>query len=165
MSISQPRRGNLRPDGFGLDRNPEQKLLYSRSIHLSPGSQLARLEVRVPMKEFLTRTRLMTTVPAHSRSGPIIPRAVSRSAAACYVGAGTRMAAPSPLAPNLGSSRLSKISARGNFRHTAFLAESDPPDHAVSQGLQSTIRRSRSFPVSRQVESKRLIQGHDQKCR
>lgn len=45
------------PDEFRLDRAPAQNLLYGRGIHVCPGAQLARLELRVVMEELLGRTR------------------------------------------------------------------------------------------------------------
>jgi cytochrome P450 len=44
-------------DEFRLDRDPAQNLLYGRGIHVCPGAQLARLELRVVMEELLGRTR------------------------------------------------------------------------------------------------------------
>ncbi len=44
------------PDDYRLDRNPEQNLLYGRGIHVCPGAQLARLELRIAMEELLKQT-------------------------------------------------------------------------------------------------------------
>ncbi|WP_441930603.1 cytochrome P450 [Mesorhizobium sp. 2RAF21] len=51
------------PDEFRLDRDPEQNLLYGRGIHVCPGAQLARLELRVLMEELLKRTDKIALVP------------------------------------------------------------------------------------------------------
>jgi cytochrome P450 len=44
------------PDAFRLDRDPAQNLLYGAGIHVCPGAELARLELRVVMEELLART-------------------------------------------------------------------------------------------------------------
>jgi len=44
------------PDGFRLDRDPAQNLLYGAGIHICPGAELARLELRTVMEELLART-------------------------------------------------------------------------------------------------------------
>jgi cytochrome P450 len=51
------------PDEFRLDRDPSLNLLYGRGIHVCPGAQLARLELRVIMEEVLRSTRDMALVP------------------------------------------------------------------------------------------------------
>lgn len=51
------------PDEFRLDRDPSQNLLYGRGIHVCPGAQLARLELRVVMEELLKSTRGITLAP------------------------------------------------------------------------------------------------------
>ncbi|MGN6094608.1 MAG: cytochrome P450 [Bosea sp. (in: a-proteobacteria)] len=51
------------PDEVRLDRDPEQNLLYGRGIHVCPGAQLARLELRVLMEELLTQTRQIALAP------------------------------------------------------------------------------------------------------
>lgn len=53
------------PDEFRLDRDPEQNLLYGRGIHVCPGAQLARLELRVLMEELLLSTHEIALVPGH----------------------------------------------------------------------------------------------------
>lgn len=53
------------PDEFRLDRDPAQNLLYGHGIHVCPGAQLARLELRVVMEELLRRTGEIT--PASGR--------------------------------------------------------------------------------------------------
>lgn len=52
------------------------------------------------------------------------------------------MAAPSPVAQNFWSSRPTKISADGNFRHTAFLAES-VWTHSIMPSLKDFRAQSR----------------------
>lgn len=51
------------PDEFRLDRDPGQNLLYGRGIHVCPGAQLARLELRIVMEELLKRTRNIVLAP------------------------------------------------------------------------------------------------------
>lgn len=51
------------PDEVRLDRDPEQNLLYGRGIHVCPGAQLARLELRVLMEELLTQTQQIAPIP------------------------------------------------------------------------------------------------------
>jgi hypothetical protein len=51
------------PDGFRLDRDPAQNLLYGAGIHVCPGAALARLELRVVMEELLARTGQIALVP------------------------------------------------------------------------------------------------------
>lgn len=53
------------PDEFRLDRDPDENLLYGRGIHVCPGAQLARLELRVVMEELLKGTSEI--VPASGR--------------------------------------------------------------------------------------------------
>jgi cytochrome P450 len=57
------------PDEFRLDRDPEQNLLYGRGIHVCPGANLARLELRVIIEELLKSTRQI--VLANGRSPEI----------------------------------------------------------------------------------------------
>lgn len=61
------------PDEFRLDRDPAQNLLYGRGIHVCPGAQLARLELRVVMEELLKRTRKFTLVPGRQPTIAIYP--------------------------------------------------------------------------------------------
>ncbi|MDX3809704.1 cytochrome P450 [Bosea thiooxidans] len=61
------------PDEVRLDRDPEQNLLYGRGIHVCPGAQLARLELRVLMEELLTRTRQIAPVPTQLAVFAIYP--------------------------------------------------------------------------------------------
>ncbi len=51
------------PDEFRLDRGPKQNLLYGAGIHVCPGAELARLELRVVMEELLARTREVALLP------------------------------------------------------------------------------------------------------
>ncbi len=51
------------PDEFRLDRDPSQNLLYGRGIHVCPGAQLARLELRVVMEELLKSTNRIALAP------------------------------------------------------------------------------------------------------
>ncbi len=41
------------PDVFRLDRDPTQSLLYGAGIHVCPGADLSRLELRIVMEELL----------------------------------------------------------------------------------------------------------------
>jgi len=51
------------PDELRLDRDPAHNLLYGAGIHVCPGAELARLELRVVMEELLARTRAFALVP------------------------------------------------------------------------------------------------------
>ncbi|WP_445503720.1 cytochrome P450 [Microvirga sp. G4-2] len=51
------------PDEFRFGRDPSHNLLYGAGIHVCPGADLARLELRVVMEEFLARTRGIVLVP------------------------------------------------------------------------------------------------------
>jgi len=51
------------PDGFRLDRDPAHNLLYGAGIHVCPGADLARLELRVVMEELLARTSAFGLMP------------------------------------------------------------------------------------------------------
>ena len=51
------------PDGFRLDREPSDNLLYGAGIHDCPGAPLARLELLVMMEELLKRTDHFGLVP------------------------------------------------------------------------------------------------------
>ncbi len=61
------------PDEVRFDRDPERNLLYGRGIHVCPGAQLARLELRVLMEEFLKGTRQIAPVPAHQAVRAVYP--------------------------------------------------------------------------------------------
>ncbi|WP_445500683.1 cytochrome P450 [Microvirga sp. G4-2] len=50
------------PDAFRLDRDPAHNLLYGAGIHVCPGAELARLELRVVVEELLARTRRIALV-------------------------------------------------------------------------------------------------------
>jgi cytochrome P450 len=67
------------PDEFRLDRDPALNLLYGYGIHACPGAQLARLELRVLMEEFLRRTRQITLVPGCTPAVAIYPASGFRS--------------------------------------------------------------------------------------
>jgi cytochrome P450 len=51
------------PDEFRFDRDLAQNLLYGRGVHICPGAQLARLELRIVMEELLKATRQIALVP------------------------------------------------------------------------------------------------------
>jgi cytochrome P450 len=51
------------PDEFRFDRDPAQNLLYGRGVHICPGAQLARLELRIVVEELLKATRQIALVP------------------------------------------------------------------------------------------------------
>jgi cytochrome P450 len=61
------------PDEFRLDRDPAQNLLYGRGIHVCPGADLARLELRVVMEELLKGTREIALVPGQAPVRAIYP--------------------------------------------------------------------------------------------
>ena len=61
------------PDEFRLDRDPAQNLLYGRGIHVCPGAQLARLELRVIMEELLKRTRRISLALGRQPTTAIYP--------------------------------------------------------------------------------------------
>lgn len=45
------------PDAFRLDRNPALNLLYGAGLHVCPGAELSRLQLRVAMEALLAGTR------------------------------------------------------------------------------------------------------------
>jgi cytochrome P450 len=51
------------PDTFRLDRDPAANLLYGAGIHVCPGAQLARMELRVVTEELLSGTQRIEAVP------------------------------------------------------------------------------------------------------
>ncbi len=51
------------PDGFRLDRNPRDNLLYGAGIHACPGAPLARLELRVLLEELLRSKNAISPQP------------------------------------------------------------------------------------------------------
>ncbi|MGE0751417.1 MAG: cytochrome P450 [Variibacter sp.] len=61
------------PDEFRLDRDPAHNLLYGRGIHVCPGAQLARLELRVVMEELLKSTRRIDKAPGRQPAIAIYP--------------------------------------------------------------------------------------------
>jgi cytochrome P450 len=61
------------PDEFRLDRDPSQNLLYGRGIHVCPGAQLARLELRVVMEELLKATRQIALAPVRTPEVAVYP--------------------------------------------------------------------------------------------
>ncbi len=63
------------PDEFRLDREPAQNLLYGRGIHVCPGAQLARLELRVVIEELLEHTRNLALAPGRQSAVAIYPAA------------------------------------------------------------------------------------------
>jgi cytochrome P450 len=67
------------PDEFRLDRDPTLNLLYGYGIHACPGAQLARLELRVLMEEFLRLTHQITLVPGCPPAVAIYPASGFRS--------------------------------------------------------------------------------------
>lgn len=50
------------PDELRLDRDPAQNLLYGQGIHVCPGADLSRLELRVVIEELLKATRHIALV-------------------------------------------------------------------------------------------------------
>jgi cytochrome P450 len=61
------------PDEFRLDRDPALNLLYGHGIHVCPGAQLARLELRVIMEELLGRTVDIMLAPGDRPAPAIYP--------------------------------------------------------------------------------------------
>lgn len=61
------------PDEFRLDRLPEENLLYGRGIHVCPGAELARLELRVLVEELLKRTRWIALAPGRQPITAVYP--------------------------------------------------------------------------------------------
>jgi cytochrome P450 len=64
------------PDAFRLDRDPSLNLLYGAGVHVCPGAQLSRLQLRIVLAEMLAGTRGIGLVPARA---PV---------KACYPGSG-----------------------------------------------------------------------------
>lgn len=50
------------PDEFRLDRDPALNLLYGAGVHVCPGAELSRLQLRVAMEEVLAATRSIEQV-------------------------------------------------------------------------------------------------------
>lgn len=63
------------PDEFRPDRDPAQNLLYGRGIHVCPGAQLARLELRIVMEELLKQTREIALASGRQPSIAVYPAA------------------------------------------------------------------------------------------
>jgi hypothetical protein len=61
------------PDEFRLDRDPAENLLYGRGIHVCPGAQLARLELRVVIEELLKRTDRIALAPGRQPTIAVYP--------------------------------------------------------------------------------------------
>jgi len=61
------------PDEFRLDRDPADNLLYGHGIHVCPGAQLARLELRVVMEELLKRTDQIALAPGRQPTIAVYP--------------------------------------------------------------------------------------------
>lgn len=61
------------PDEFRLTHDPAHNLLYGRGIHVCPGAQLARLELRVVMEELLKSTRRITLAPGRQPTIAVYP--------------------------------------------------------------------------------------------
>jgi cytochrome P450 len=61
------------PDEFRLDHDPTHNLLYGRGIHVCPGAQLARLELRVVMEELLKSTQRIDKAPGRQPTIAIYP--------------------------------------------------------------------------------------------
>lgn len=54
------------PHSFRLGRDPDLNLLYGAGIHACPGAPLARMQLRVVLKELLARTTVLDLVPGKS---------------------------------------------------------------------------------------------------
>ncbi|WP_315928245.1 cytochrome P450 [Mesorhizobium sp. SP-1A] len=61
------------PDEFRADRDPAQNLLYGRGLHVCPGAQLARLELRVLVEELLKQTRHIALAPGLAPAIAVYP--------------------------------------------------------------------------------------------
>lgn len=61
------------PDAFCPDRNQAHNLLYGRGIHVCPGAQLARLELRILMEELLKATQEIALIPGLSPTIALYP--------------------------------------------------------------------------------------------
>jgi cytochrome P450 len=61
------------PDEFRLDRDPSHNLLYGQGIHVCPGAQLSRLELRVIMEELLISTRWIGLAPDRQPTRAVYP--------------------------------------------------------------------------------------------
>ena len=45
------------PDAFRLDRDPSLNLLYGAGVHVCPGAELSRMQLRVLVEEVLAGTK------------------------------------------------------------------------------------------------------------
>ena len=61
------------PDGFRLDRDPSQNLLYGAGIHVCPGAPLARMELRILLEELLRHTQRLELVPQQAPQTAVYP--------------------------------------------------------------------------------------------
>ena len=61
------------PDEFRLDRDPAANLLYGRGIHVCPGAELSRLELKVVVEELLASTGWIDPVPGRQPTLAIYP--------------------------------------------------------------------------------------------
>ncbi|HET8745100.1 MAG TPA: cytochrome P450 [Ramlibacter sp.] len=77
------------PDAFRVDRDPALNLLYGAGLHVCPGAELSRLQLRIVLQELLAATDLIAPVagrapvPAHyPASGfSLLPLSLRRPAA------------------------------------------------------------------------------------
>lgn len=63
------------PDTFQPDRDQSQNLLWGAGIHVCPGAPLARLEMRVFLRELLSRTGEISLAPEQSATPAAYPAA------------------------------------------------------------------------------------------
>lgn len=61
------------PDEFQLNREPAHNLLYGRGIHVCPGAELSRLELRLVMEELLKSTRWIDLAAGRAPVAAIYP--------------------------------------------------------------------------------------------
>lgn len=61
------------PDDFQLNRDPAHNLLYGRGIHVCPGAELSRLELRLVMEELLKSTRWIDRAAGRSPVAAFYP--------------------------------------------------------------------------------------------
>jgi len=61
------------PNSFRLDRDPADNLLYGAGLHVCPGAPLARLEMRVCLKELLDRTTVILLIPERPPTTAVYP--------------------------------------------------------------------------------------------
>jgi len=79
------------PDEFRFDRDPALNLLYGAGLHVCPGAELSRMQLRVVVDELLAGTQALGTVqgkppePARYPAGgfsELVLRVAPRAAAA-----------------------------------------------------------------------------------